>query len=282
VLAVLRLLLMGVQEEEERGRTEYCRVGHGIHNTAHFIRERLGLTWVSDTDVQHCFRVLKSHCVGVSWGVLAVYPLASILSDSPVPNLELQGDSWDKVVFTATRNIYRGEELSLRYITFPQPGEQLHDTRTCSCSRWEQIAQLCHFGGFNIKKEEMEGEEEGTILTDQLNDVTSISDLLDKEEIIGKVENWILSQTEYEPDLKITFLEKFEDDCDAAKILLLAERAGSILDIQEVLETSSAEPIYKANVNFATLQLYKSLWSSDLKSVFENMEHGPNKTKKVS
>ena len=62
----------------------------GTAKMTDFMQKHLGLSWVSVEDVQHCFGVLKTNSMKIKEGRgQVIFPIASLLSHSCSPNLEV-------------------------------------------------------------------------------------------------------------------------------------------------------------------------------------------------
>ena len=83
-----------------------------------FCRDKLGLGWVKDKDVQHAYGVLKTNAVGrVNPGgsrQCYLYPHVSLMSHSCASNMQMVDKPGRKVKFRATRKVVKGEELTWR------------------------------------------------------------------------------------------------------------------------------------------------------------------------
>ena len=165
LLSVLRVLLLQREEDgqawglvqgleshwqefrEEPGLVE------GMEGITDFLHHQLGLSWVLEQDVQHCFGVLKTNAMGIAdQGGQALYPLAAIMSHSCVSNLEVVGEPGETVRFRAKRRILEGEELTIRYHMFLAARDQIraglqHQYHfSCSCPRCSDPTELgTHF-----------------------------------------------------------------------------------------------------------------------------------------
>jgi len=281
VLAVLRLVLLK-QEDPDRWRQveglmdhwdQHCgqdNVREGIHNITVFIQDRLGLVWVQEQDIQHCYGVLKTNSIAVKAGGQAVFPVASLLSHSCVSNLEPLGDTGDRIVFRAKRRIQRGEELSIRYITFLQCKEDIQERLgkewmfACSCHRCQDPTEMktyysslqCQCGGFYTQiQNSQESKEETksrlhkcsdcgnlTDLSSTLDQVSSLSSQLDTNGWSEGVETAVQNLSGCHPSfhlsiqLHIKYLDTFQDDPNTVTALALVERAGYVLDILSALD----------------------------------------------
>ena len=165
VLSVLRVLLLQQEEGGEAWRRVQGLESHweqfdrdpglveGMKGMTDFLQHHLGLSWVLEQDVQHCFGVLKTNAMGVSdQGGQALYPLASIMSHSCVSNLDVIGEPGQTVRFRAKRKIEEGEELTIRYHMFLAPRDQIRADLenqyhfSCSCPRCSDQSELgTHF-----------------------------------------------------------------------------------------------------------------------------------------
>ena len=124
--------------ESEPGRKE------ATTRLTKLLHDQFGLAWVTRDDVRHCFGVLKTNAIrlGDEGEAQAVYPNVSLISHSCVSNLELLGDPGETVAFRAKRRIFKGEELTIRYLPFLQSRERIQAKLqkdwhfTCTCPRY--------------------------------------------------------------------------------------------------------------------------------------------------
>jgi len=181
VVAILRFILLKQEDpqawcrlKDSMDHWEYHRKDHRVveimRRVTNFLRIKLGLNWVLEEDVQHCFGVLKTNAVDINTGgrVQALYPLASIMSHSCLANLEPLSDTGANVVFRSKRKINRGEELSIRYTNCLRPKEARQKKIreewlfTCACTRCTDPTELgshfsnlqCDCGGFYTRHTE--------------------------------------------------------------------------------------------------------------------------------
>ena len=174
LLATLRLLLVVAEGGEAREQVALLMdhweelvakdpgLEEAIARLAGFYRSRLGLAWVTEEQVRHCYGVLKTNSMRVGLGEgQVVFPTLSIASHSCVSNLELVGEVGATVAFRAKRRIEEGEELTLRYTSFLQPAEGIQEGLSnwhfaCTCPRCSDPSELgsnfsclqCPCGGF--------------------------------------------------------------------------------------------------------------------------------------
>ena len=141
------------------------RLVEGLRKLTAFMQNQLGLAWVLEKDVQHCYGVMKTNAMGFEprgGEGQALYPLASIMSHSCAANLELVGELGMTVAFRAKRKIVKGEELTIRYCSFLQPRYKIQEQVlrdwhfSCACTRCSDPSELgsyfsslqCSCGGF--------------------------------------------------------------------------------------------------------------------------------------
>ena len=174
LLGVLRLLLVVAEEDAAREQVALLMdhweelvakdpgLEEAIARLADFYRSKLGLPWVTEEQVRHCYGVLKTNSMRVGLGeAQVVFPNLSIASHSCVSNLELVGEVGATVAFRAKRRIMEGEELTLRYTSFLQPAEGIQEGLSiwhfaCTCARCSDPSELgsnfsslqCACGGF--------------------------------------------------------------------------------------------------------------------------------------
>ena len=78
-----------IQADLTACRSRDPSVKAGIARLSTFIRDDLGVAGVTDSDVLEAFGVLKTNCVGVAGkNARALYPVASLMNHSCVPNLD--------------------------------------------------------------------------------------------------------------------------------------------------------------------------------------------------
>ena len=99
MLGLLRMIL--ILRHDEESRIKYMMdhwevfskdevLVEGTAKMTDFMQKHLGLSWVSVEDVQHCFGVLKTNSMKIKDGRgQVVFPIASLLSHSCSPNLEV-------------------------------------------------------------------------------------------------------------------------------------------------------------------------------------------------
>jgi len=132
-----------------------------VRYVAIYCRAKLGLWWVTDTDVCHAYGVLKTNAVGHDRQCF-LYPTVSLLSHSCAPNMEMVGIPGKTVQMVATRNIKEGEELTWSYCDIMRPKHHIQTTLRkiwkfdCKCSRCLDRTELglhyssmkCECGGY--------------------------------------------------------------------------------------------------------------------------------------
>lgn len=200
LMSVLRVLLLQQEEGEAWGkvremmdhweeRSRDGKIRQGCHRMATFLQGRLKQDWVTEEDVQHSYGILMTNAVEIGEGAQAVYPLVSIMSHSCVANLEPVMKPGQTVTFRAKRKIYKGEELTMRYIDFLKPKNVIQATAkkvwlfSCSCPRCMDPTEMgthysslqCHCGGFYTHtrrriKEKEEREEIHIEVGDNMED----------------------------------------------------------------------------------------------------------------
>jgi len=128
-------------------------------------RKRLGLSWVSDQDVQHAFGVLKTNGVGSGGVSCHVFPVVSLLSHSCQPNLQLLGSPSSQVQFQSTAQIKKGDELTWSYTNVLQHSSTIQQSLKqtwlfqCACPRCRDPTEFgtffssrkCVCGGYELE-----------------------------------------------------------------------------------------------------------------------------------
>ena len=126
VLSVMRVLLIKKEDSDAWAKVERMmdnwemfsrdlKLVKGMRKVTEFLRTEAKLAWVEETDVQHCFGVLKTNAMeSAGGGGQALYPLASVMSHSCVANLEMIGQVGQTIAFRAKRKIKCEEELTIR------------------------------------------------------------------------------------------------------------------------------------------------------------------------
>ena len=175
LLSVLRVLLLKEDDaawSQVAGLMDHWdlfsrdqRLVEGLRKLTGFMQNQLGLAWVLEKDVQHCYGVMKTNAMGFEprgGEGQALYPLGSIMSHSCAANLELVGELGMTVAFRAKRKIVKGEELTIRYCSFLQPRHKIQEQVlrdwhfSCACTRCSDPSELgsyfsslqCSCGGF--------------------------------------------------------------------------------------------------------------------------------------
>ena len=125
VLAVVRALLLKRDHpmdyqaiEELMDHWEERKNEKGVIEMVRFMgafcRNKLGLDWVTDKDVQHAFGVLKTNGVGHGSRKCFLYPNLSLISHSCMANLDMVDRPAKTIQLVAKRKIKMGEELTWR------------------------------------------------------------------------------------------------------------------------------------------------------------------------
>ena len=122
-------------------RSEDEKVVNAIKVTTHLVRKRLGLSWVTQGDVEHVYGVLKTNAVDIHDGRgQALFPQSvCIMSHSCTANLEPVLDPTENISFRAKRTILQGEELTIRYCDFI---ESKYNIRSQIAKEWKFLC-LC-------------------------------------------------------------------------------------------------------------------------------------------
>eukprot|EP00092_Neocalanus_flemingeri_P101393 GFUD01129638.1.p1 GENE.GFUD01129638.1~~GFUD01129638.1.p1 ORF type:complete len:354 (-),score=103.67 GFUD01129638.1:184-1155(-) len=177
VLAVVRALLLKRNHpkdyqaiEDLMDHWEERRKEKGVVEMVRFMgafcRNKLGMDWVTDTDVRHAFGVLKTNGVGHGSKKCFLYPNLSLISHSCTANLDMVDRPARTVQLVAKRMIKMGEELTWSYTKFMEPLPKLQATLshnwmfTCQCSRCSDpsehglyfSSQKCDCGGYFTKR----------------------------------------------------------------------------------------------------------------------------------
>ena len=124
---------------QERSRDD--KVLAAIKVTTKLVIEHLGMSWVTPSDVEKVYGVLKTNAVDIKDGRgQALFPNSvCITSHSCNANLEPAADPTENISFRAKRQILKGEELTIRYCDFL---ESKHHIRSNILSEWKFLC-LC-------------------------------------------------------------------------------------------------------------------------------------------
>ena len=103
---------------EERSSDQH--VISAIKVMTNLVIKHLGMSWITPSDVEHVYGVLKTNAVDINDGRgQALFPNSvCIMSHSCNANLEPVSDPSQNISFRAKRNIAEGEELTIRYTDF--------------------------------------------------------------------------------------------------------------------------------------------------------------------
>ena len=163
---------------QERSKDD--KVMAAIKVTTKLVIQRLGMSWVTESDVQKVYGVLKTNAVDIKEGRgQALFPQSvCIMSHSCNANLEAASDPTENISFRAKRNILEGEELTIRYHDFLE--SKYHIQRQilsewkflCLCQRCTDKTEFrthfsslkCFCGGYfydqNITRDHSQMDEE--------------------------------------------------------------------------------------------------------------------------
>lgn len=240
-----------------------------------FIRKRLGQDWVSDSDVEHVYGVLKTNGVGHLTGpgtrAVFLYPHVSLMSHSCVSNTEISSHPDRAIQFVAKCEIKKGEELTWSYGNILLPRTSLQSTLKqtwmfqCQCPRCSDPSELgLHYsmikghGHFdvnnNIKDQSVFKEEEG-LCSNVMKTILSSnpSQLLD-------IYRHIKDDTKIHPThyvrtrlyLRLMDLAVKSEDVDTMKV---AEECGeTLVTVLKTLEGGEGKLTRKYKTMFSVIQ----------------------------
>ena len=122
-------------------RAEDHNVLAAVKVTTKLVIQHLGMSWVTPSDVEKVYGVLKTNAVDIKDGRgQALFPHSvCIMSHSCNANLEPASDPTESICFRAKRRIQEGEELTIRYCDFL---ESRHHIRRNILSEWKFLC-LC-------------------------------------------------------------------------------------------------------------------------------------------
>ena len=151
-VSIIRVLLLKLKDSQGwaliqnmmdhwEERSQDHNVLAAVKVTTKLVIQHLGMSWVTPSDVEKVYGVLKTNAVDIKDGRgQALFPHSvCIMSHSCNANLEPASDPTESICFRAKRRIQEGEELTIRYCDFL---ESRHHIRRNILSEWKFLC-LC-------------------------------------------------------------------------------------------------------------------------------------------